>query len=127
VTLNQLVVRLTPHSSVPNKSDMDAFIATYKTFTTPQKLVRKLIQRYNVPDQSHETPEEKEHFNKMVVRTIQLRVCNLLKLLLTDYFADFDDPLLALVTVFVRGLSKSDRSYLTLSNILIKRVLLYCY
>lgn len=62
LSLNQLVARLTPNNTVPSKTfillyepnpgimDFGVFLTMYKTFTTPGKLVRKLIERYRVPE-----------------------------------------------------------------------------
>lgn len=118
LTLNQLVVRLTNNQETYEFMDLRAFLATYKTFTTPERLVRKLIQRYHVPYQDRNG----EYVHK-VVRPIQLRVCKVLKTLIDEYFVDLNDNVIKLLKVFVRGfLDQSTTLSLSLTNCFKKRL-----
>jgi hypothetical protein len=48
-SLNKLVAAVTPFENLPDMMDQQTFITTYQTFTTNAMVVRKLIQRYQVP------------------------------------------------------------------------------
>jgi hypothetical protein len=76
-----------------------------------------------VPEKEFERQEERENWERGVVRTIQLRVCNIVKCLIQDHYDDFSgDETLRLLSIFIRGLSRSDRSFQTLSTVLAKQV-----
>lgn len=56
-SLNRLIVLLAPEE----KHDIEylkTFLLTYQSFTTPQKLLQKLIQRYHVPQKPGMSDEE---------------------------------------------------------------------
>ena len=122
LTLNQLVARLTPYATVPNKSDLDAFLATYTTFTKPILLLLKLIQRYRVPSRNFTSQQENEDYELLVSKTIKLRVCNIVKCLLQERYKDFDKDGITLLKLFIKSLPKSELSRITLSNILAKKI-----
>jgi hypothetical protein len=70
-TLNKLVERLTfPDYNAEDKVFMKIFIATYEDFTSPQKLLKKLTQRFRVP---------KKKMDAEAMQQIQSRVCSVLK------------------------------------------------
>jgi glycine hydroxymethyltransferase/Rap guanine nucleotide exchange factor 1 len=52
---------------------MRVFLYTYQSFTTPEMLLKKLIQRYHVP-----IPKgmEEDKFKTELQQPIRLRVCN---------------------------------------------------
>jgi hypothetical protein len=102
--------------------DLSTFLTTYNTFTTPLKLIRKLIQRYHVPERKFATQAEKDNFQKMVVNMIQVRVCSILKLFVEDYYADLNEDVLNILQVFVKGLPSTSRTYVTLATLLAKKV-----
>lgn len=52
---------------------MKTFLFTYQSFTTPDILLTKLMQRYNVPKRPANVPEDKY---KSEVQIIRNRVCN---------------------------------------------------
>ena len=52
---------------------MQAFLMTFNSFTTPGKLMEKLIQRYHVPVPEFADPSELDQWKKTIQRTIQLR------------------------------------------------------
>ena len=74
---------------------MKSFITTYRSFTTPDILLQKIIQRYHVPD---------EFGQKRLV--IQLRCANFLKQWVETSFADFDDAFIKELSAFLNELFK---------------------
>ena len=76
---------------------MKTFITTYRSFTTPEKLLSKTVQLYHVP----EDIEEKKKLS------IQLRCSNLLKQWVDTSFADFDEDILLKLNEFLEELSKN--------------------
>ncbi|KAL0488773.1 Ras guanine nucleotide exchange factor A, partial [Acrasis kona] len=67
-----------------------AFLTTYMSFTTPDMLLTKLIQQFNVPKG---TLPDLEYATKK--KTIQNSVLHVIKLWLTDHFSHFDNKLLS--------------------------------
>eukprot|EP00003_Mantamonas_plastica_P006180 TRINITY_DN1500_c2_g1_i2.p1 TRINITY_DN1500_c2_g1~~TRINITY_DN1500_c2_g1_i2.p1 ORF type:complete len:341 (-),score=105.89 TRINITY_DN1500_c2_g1_i2:76-1098(-) len=96
-TFNKLVQRLTSEKSHDMKF-MRTFLATYQSFTTPEKLLTKLIQRYHV--RMVEGMDEDEFKNGMQ-RPIQLRVCNVLKNWIERHFGDFNEKMISTINSFV--------------------------
>eukprot|EP01088_Endostelium_zonatum_P008719 TRINITY_DN21878_c0_g1_i1.p1 TRINITY_DN21878_c0_g1~~TRINITY_DN21878_c0_g1_i1.p1 ORF type:complete len:694 (+),score=167.19 TRINITY_DN21878_c0_g1_i1:80-2161(+) len=96
-TLAKLVERLT----YPNYTDQDylkAFLLTYRSFMTPQDLMRFLMVRYYMPIPKTTQAAEAD-FIKNVQTPIRLRVSNVFKGWIRDYSYDFEeDP--ELVTHF---------------------------
>lgn len=101
ISLNQLVARLTPNASLPNTMDFGVFLTMYKTFTTPGKLVLKLIQRYHVP--SGPSPERDAWWSREVKKPIQLRVVRFLLLLIDEHYSDLNSEVLNLLKIFIRS------------------------
>ena len=74
--------KLIEHLSHPRAVDqhfMAAFLLTYRSFTTPSRLLRLLRARFDVPEPPCLTPSELSSFHADVVRPIRLRVINVLK------------------------------------------------
>lgn len=97
-SLNRLIVMLAPEE----KHDieyMKTFLLTYQSFTTPAKLLQKLIQRYHVPQKSGVPDDE---YKKICV-VIQLRVVNVIKAWINNHWSDFNDKLLAALKLFIDG------------------------
>lgn len=81
-TLEKLVQRL----SYEGSHDIDfsqAFLLTYRSFTTPTELLDMLIQSYNAPIDETKLKNRK--------RIIRLRVANVIKKWLDRYFHDFQN------------------------------------
>lgn len=94
-SFNKLVERLTP----VQKHDMQfvkTLLMTYQSFATPEKLLTKLIQRFNAP-KGHKTMDDKH------AEVIQLRVCNVAKKWIEDdkAGADFDEKVTAQLKAFI--------------------------
>lgn len=96
--MNQLVIFLTPLR--PNEqfhSFVSTFLLTYDLFTTPDILLQKLIERYNVPVDNSKTQEE----NDLERTSIQLRVINAIKLWLESRFSQLSDRILNSIQDFI--------------------------
>nr|WEL12724.1 ras guanine nucleotide exchange factor K-like [Halisarca dujardinii] len=74
-TFNKLVERLTS-SSEHDMQFVKTFLLTYQSFTSPERLLRKLIERYNVV----RAPNMDSLSFNMFRTTIQVRVINAIKL-----------------------------------------------
>ena len=74
-TLNKLVERLTDDKT-HDLNYVKTFLLTYRSFTTPEILLKKIIERYHVPRPVNAAFED---FERNIKRPIQLRVCNVLK------------------------------------------------
>eukprot|EP01111_Echinosteliopsis_oligospora_P014929 TRINITY_DN5748_c1_g1_i1.p1 TRINITY_DN5748_c1_g1~~TRINITY_DN5748_c1_g1_i1.p1 ORF type:complete len:673 (+),score=164.12 TRINITY_DN5748_c1_g1_i1:79-2019(+) len=100
-SLNMLVKLLTPE----NRHDIDflkTFLLTYQSFTTPAKLLQKLIQRYTMPPELGEG-----NIN------IQLRVFNVLKVWVTYHWSDFNEELIQSLKHFIDTLSlRTDNNHI---------------
>ena len=86
--LNSIVRRLT---SEYDNSLMKTVIYTYRSFTSPEQLLAKLIRRFQVPP----------HIGNKDALAIQLRVCVVLKYWIQNQFHDFDTPLIDEVNRFL--------------------------
>ena len=98
-TLNQLVMKLTDEK----KSDPEflrSFIYTFQSFTTPDILLQKLIERYTVPRDSQSEISD-EQWKQTVVLPIQYRVCNVIRTWLQTRFQDFDYKLMKKLNNFI--------------------------
>ncbi|EFA77724.1 Ras guanine nucleotide exchange factor [Heterostelium album PN500] len=96
-TLNQLIIKLTNELSQELKF-AKTFICTFRSFTKPEVLLEKLIQRYYVPNfgiHAH------SHFRNKIQRPIQLRVLNVLKMWVGQRPADFSIELVKTITLFL--------------------------
>lgn len=62
------------------------FLLTYRSFTTPEILLKKIIERYHVPRPVNAAFED---FERNIKRPIQLRVCNVLKQWIEKHSSDF--------------------------------------
>ena len=96
-TLNKLVQALTSDRNI-NQTYLKTFITTYRSFTTPWKLLSKLMERYNVPSQVNYDPRR--------TYQIQLRVAVVLKYWVESQFYDFDEDLLQSLESFRVNLFK---------------------
>jgi len=90
-SFNRLVEKLTDDTLMFDTTYIPAFIMTYQSFSTPEKLLQKLWERFDVP----ETVAEGEKKN------IQTRVCNVMKKWIETYPNDFDERTRARVQAFI--------------------------
>lgn len=93
-SFNKLVEKLT--DEVDTHLYLPTFLMTYQSFTTPEKFLQKLAQRFNVPVEVEASDEGK----KKAVR-IRARVCNVMKKWIEDNPGDFDDRLITQMKQFI--------------------------
>lgn len=72
---------------------------TYRTFTTPQHLVRKLVQRYLVPRDLFSNMSDSD-FKVTIEHPIQLRVVKILKQLIDSHWYDLDPLTVTFLKVY---------------------------
>jgi hypothetical protein len=72
---------------------MKTFLTTFRSFTTPAILLKKLVERFRVPQNKDED-----------IVTIHLRICNVLKHWVENYYEDFSasDALQKVVEDFLK-------------------------
>lgn len=100
-TLNKLIMKLTNESSV-DVHFLKSFLATYRSFTTPEEFWKKIMERYNVPDpMTLGIKISEEDYQKNVVLPIRLRVSNVLVKWITSCWIDISDDLMKSVESFV--------------------------
>ena len=114
-TLNQLVMRLTDESKA-HLVFLKTFIATYQSFTTPDLLFQKLVERYNVPrDQQYDISDEDWKTN--IVLPIQFRVSNVIRKWLDQRFPDFDYKLMRKLNDFIDTHLRRDGHHLQVDSL----------
>ena len=90
-TLNELIIALTSDTSLDNQY-LKSFITTYRSFTRPWQLWRKLMDRFNVPPNTLESPR---------AHAVKMRVAIVLKYWVDHRFYDFDDELVGDIRRFI--------------------------
>ncbi|KAK5583167.1 hypothetical protein RB653_004757 [Dictyostelium firmibasis] len=101
-SLNKLVILLTPE----NNHDLEytkTFLLMYQSFTTPEILLQKLIQRYHVPQKPGQSVAEWRQRSTH----IQLRVLNVLKTWIKDYFSDFSEKLISAIKSLLESMRQT--------------------
>ncbi|KJE88700.1 hypothetical protein CAOG_000298 [Capsaspora owczarzaki ATCC 30864] len=98
-SFNKLVERLTD-SKMADLKFVKTFLLTYQSFTSPERLLQKLIERYNVV----RAPNSSYSDFQVTQRSIQARVCNALKLWMESPQPDFEgnEELQEAVLSFIR-------------------------
>jgi len=86
-TLNKLVEQLTQERDYDTEFQR-AFLMTYQSFTTPERLLQKLMQRFQVPEKRHSNNEPEIRGS---TTTIQLRVVGILKKWLELHWGDLNE------------------------------------
>eukprot|EP01111_Echinosteliopsis_oligospora_P017271 TRINITY_DN7421_c0_g1_i1.p1 TRINITY_DN7421_c0_g1~~TRINITY_DN7421_c0_g1_i1.p1 ORF type:complete len:314 (-),score=77.92 TRINITY_DN7421_c0_g1_i1:666-1607(-) len=106
-SFNKLVERLTPES----KHDLQfskTFLMTYQSFSTPEKLFAKLLQRFSVPKNYLGGSEE----GKQAIVMIQLRVCNVIRKWIDSNWSDWDEKLIGQLKIFIEQLRSDGQNAL---------------
>lgn len=85
--LAKLIERVTYHSVYDNNY-LYAFLLTYRSFTTPEVLLDKLMERFNIAP-----PEGAEFFTfkETMLDPIRLRVCQVIRYWIEKHFYDFEN------------------------------------
>eukprot|EP01094_Clydonella_sp_ATCC50884_P017153 TRINITY_DN2930_c0_g1_i4.p1 TRINITY_DN2930_c0_g1~~TRINITY_DN2930_c0_g1_i4.p1 ORF type:complete len:663 (-),score=176.22 TRINITY_DN2930_c0_g1_i4:230-2110(-) len=101
-TLNKLVCKLTSDTGF-DQSFVDMFLMTYKSFTTPDILLSKIIQRFQAPESA------KEELGEKSIHLVQMRVSVVLKKWISLYVQDFEsENVLSQLQMFISFLRSSD-------------------
>lgn len=99
-TLNKLVAKLTDESSVDFEF-LKSFLATYRSFTTPEELWIKLQERYDVPLWLPTSDLSKDAYKQFVIVPIRLRVANVIGQWISSYWSDINFELLDHIHDFI--------------------------
>jgi len=103
-TLQKLIEMLTAENHQDHVF-RKTFIHTYKSFITSEKLLAKLIERYNVT-RPHELTEDE--FQRTVQTPIRLRVINALKYWIDQAFDDIESEVVASIVSFIDNTIEPD-------------------
>ncbi|KAI8373371.1 ras guanine nucleotide exchange factor domain-containing protein [Choanephora cucurbitarum] len=98
-TLRALVERLTLHDYI-DMSFIANFLLTYRSFCTTEEFVDLLLERYNLAPPEELTPEELEIWTDKKQKLVRLRVFNVMKNWLENYYNDEDEFILNKLQVF---------------------------
>ncbi|KAF7727743.1 hypothetical protein EC973_007202 [Apophysomyces ossiformis] len=98
-TLPALVERLTLHDTL-DMSFIANFLLTYRSFCTTEEFVSLLEQRYNLRAPEGLTPDELEIWTERKQKLVRLRVFNVMKNWLENYYNDEDEPILGRLEFF---------------------------
>eukprot|EP01104_Vermistella_antarctica_P017230 TRINITY_DN6077_c0_g1_i1.p1 TRINITY_DN6077_c0_g1~~TRINITY_DN6077_c0_g1_i1.p1 ORF type:complete len:1047 (-),score=221.38 TRINITY_DN6077_c0_g1_i1:47-3187(-) len=90
-SMARLIQRLT-YEKYPDVAFRDVFLLTYRTFSKPEEVLFGLVQRFVIQPPDDMSPSDQRVFQTRTKRAIQLRVCNVLRAWLEDYFFDFMSP-----------------------------------
>lgn len=98
-SFNKLVELLTGNYTIDHPDYLPMFMLTYQSFSTPEKLLQKMVQRFNVPQAFVAAAAAGQgQLNPAIIKN---RVCNILKKWIEDYPSDFDEKLNVQVKQFI--------------------------
>ncbi|KAI9007925.1 ras guanine nucleotide exchange factor domain-containing protein [Phycomyces nitens] len=109
-TLPALVERLTLHDTL-DMSFIANFLLTYRSFCTSDEFLGLLEQRYNLLAPEGLTPEELETWTERKQKLVRLRVFNVMKNWLENYYTDEDEPILARLEFFTNTVIRDASSF----------------
>lgn len=109
ISLNKIIERLT-HPSDMESDFLDIFITTYRSFTTPEQVMSKVMQRYAVPEKIGD-----REISDREADMIRLRCCVFLKEWLDRSFADIDEVSMEKMNIWVENDVAEDRRPLLLN------------
>ncbi|KAI8349190.1 ras guanine nucleotide exchange factor domain-containing protein [Choanephora cucurbitarum] len=93
-TLAALIERLTVHDTL-DTSFIATFLLTYRSFATTEEIVSLLEARYNILPPDMLTPKQLVVWTERKQKLVRLRVFNIMKNWLENYYIDEDEHLLS--------------------------------
>jgi hypothetical protein len=109
-TLRALVERMTLHDYLDMNFN-STFLLTYRSFCTSMELLELLEARYNIQPPSDLTTEELEIWVNKKQKLIRLRVFNVLKIWLEQYYYEEDSVILDRLLFFTNTSIKDSLSF----------------
>ncbi|CAO3614445.1 unnamed protein product [Mucor hiemalis] len=109
-TLPALVERMTLHDYLDMNFN-STFLLTYRSFCTSMELLELLEGRYNIQPPPELTPEELEIWVNKKQKLIRLRVFNVLKIWLEQYYYEEDSVILDRLLFFTNTRIKDTLSF----------------
>ncbi|ORE01478.1 ras GEF [Rhizopus microsporus var. microsporus] len=101
-TLSALVERLTVHNTL-DTNFIATFLLTYRSFCTTEEFVTLLESRYNLRPPERLTPEQLALWTERKQKLVRLRVFNVMKNWLENYYIDEDEYLLGRFEHFTKS------------------------
>ncbi|ORZ12364.1 ras guanine nucleotide exchange factor domain-containing protein [Absidia repens] len=109
-TLAALVERLTMHDSF-DTSYIATFLLTYRSFCTTEEFMNLLQARYNMQAPEELTPEQLEYWTETKQKLVRLRVFNVLKNWLENYYDEEDEFILGRLEFFTNTVIRDASSF----------------
>ncbi|KAI7852829.1 ras guanine nucleotide exchange factor domain-containing protein [Circinella umbellata] len=109
-TLRALVERLTLHDTL-DTSFIATFLLTYRSFCTTEEFLTLLEQRYNLRPSEGLTPCELETWTDQKQKLVRLRVFNVMKSWLENYYNDEDEHILGRLEFFTNTVIRDASSF----------------
>ncbi|KAI9032844.1 ras guanine nucleotide exchange factor domain-containing protein [Phycomyces nitens] len=109
-TLVALVERLTMHNAL-DTSYIATFLLTYKSFCKTEEFVDCLERRYNMHPPEGLTPEELEDWTERKQKLVRLRVFNVIKNWLENYYNREDEMILDRLEFFTTTVIRDTSSF----------------
>ncbi|KAI8367834.1 ras guanine nucleotide exchange factor domain-containing protein [Choanephora cucurbitarum] len=121
-TLKALVERMTLHDYLDMNFN-STFLLTYRSFCSSLQVIELLEQRYNIEPPPQLTPAELELWTTQKQKLIRLRVFNLFKIWLEQYYYEEDSVVLDRLLLFTNTTLKETLSFsaLQLERLICKR------
>eukprot|EP01080_Neovahlkampfia_damariscottae_P008523 gene8523-347_t len=113
-TLDKLVEQATNNTHIDHNNEFQyAFLLTYRSFTTPQELMDKLIVRFFTPPPDEVSIENFGDWQKVHLQKTRLLVAKLIKSWMENHFYDFDDDkeLVAKLAKFINMMKQTKGDY----------------
>jgi hypothetical protein len=88
-TVAKLVERMTHHFN-PDTNSLQAFLATFRAYSTPEDIMELVVGRYMMPTPKDKSPELLAQYKEKFQTPIYLRVFNMLKDWISKHSYDFE-------------------------------------
>ncbi|EIW67419.1 hypothetical protein TREMEDRAFT_33759 [Tremella mesenterica DSM 1558] len=111
-TLKALIARLTPHGHL-DTAFFQAFLLTFRSFTTGPELLQLLLQRYDLPIPTSLSTEEISEWKRLKQNLIRLRIFNTVRNWLENHYLEEDNKLLDKFESFSKKLSENNSSIMS--------------